>query len=62
MVLLFLFEETTTSNWSVKYSLLFIGQCSISLFFIGQHLSSTFSGTDQNGPNNRIRPDCAGCA
>ena len=55
------FKETP-SDWSVQFSLLFISQCSISLFFIGHHLGSTFTGTDQNGPNNCIRLDCAGHA
>ena len=26
---------------------------------LGHHMDSTFTGKDQNGPNNRIGPDCA---
>ena len=29
---------------------------------LGHHVGSTFTGNDRNGPNNRIRPDCAGRA
>ena len=29
---------------------------------LGHHMDSTFTGKDHNGPNNRIRPDCAGHA
>ena len=28
----------------------------------GHHMDNTFTGKDQNGPNNRIRSDCAGHA
>ena len=41
---------------------LVIGQFSSSLFFIGQHTGSNFTGTDRNGPNNRNGPNCAGLA
>ena len=27
---------------------------------LGRHMTSTFTGRDQNGPNNRIGLDCAG--
>ena len=29
---------------------------------LGHLMDSTFTGKDQNGPNNRIGPDCAGRA
>ena len=29
------------------------------MFFIGHDLGSTFTGKDQNGPNNQIGPHCA---
>ena len=29
---------------------------------LGHHMDNTFTGKDQNGPNNRIGPDCAGRA
>ena len=29
---------------------------------LGHHMDSTFTGKDQNGPNNVIGPDCAGRA
>ena len=32
------------------------------MFSIGHHLGSTFTGTDGDGPNYRIGPDCAGRA
>ena len=45
---------------SVLRGHLVIGQFSFSLFFVGHHLGSTFTGTDRNGPNYRIGLDCAG--
>ena len=47
---------------SVLSFYLVIGQFSFSLFFIGHHTRSKFTGTDQKGPYYRIRPDCAGDA
>ena len=29
---------------------------------LGHHMDNTFTGKGQNGPNNRIGPDCAGRA
>ena len=29
---------------------------------LGHHMDSTYTGKDQNGPNNRIGLDCAGRA
>ena len=29
---------------------------------LGHHMDNTFTGKDQNGPYNRIGPDCAGRA
>ena len=42
------FEETS-SYWSPQFS----------LFSIGHHLGSNFTGTNRNGPNCRIEPDYA---
>ena len=53
-------------HWSVslffigQFSLFFIGQ--FSPFIIGHHTGGKFSGTDQNEPNYRNRPSCAGRA
>ena len=40
-----------------SFSLLFIGRFSFILLFFGQHFDSTFTGTDRNGHNYRIKSD-----
>ena len=47
-------------NLSALKKHLVLGQFSFYLIFIGHHLGSTFTGTDRNGPNYQIGPDCAG--
>ena len=51
--------------WLVLSNQPFIGfyGCKFTDFFSGfHHKGSTFTGTDQIGPEYRIGPDCAGCA
>ena len=47
---------------SVMRKHLVIGQFSFSVFVIGHHTGSKFTGTDRNGLNYRIGLDCVGRA